>query len=57
MWRRRVSRLLDLRAVSGSISGTPARAKGCKAIIVKGKEEVKTQKKTEVRSQERLGNA
>jgi hypothetical protein len=40
MRHRRVSRLLDLRAVSGSKSGTLIRAKSSKAIIVKCPEEV-----------------
>jgi hypothetical protein len=42
MRRRRVSRLLDLRSVSGSKSGTSIRAKNCEAIIVKWPEEVNT---------------
>jgi len=36
MWGLRVSRLLDRRAVSGSKSDTPTRAKNCEAMIVKG---------------------
>jgi len=35
MWRLRVSRLLDPRAVSGSKSDTPTRAKKCETMIFK----------------------
>jgi hypothetical protein len=53
MRRRRVSRLLDLRAVCGSASGIPARSKNCGAIINEWAEESKRKKKkTGVRSQE-----
>jgi hypothetical protein len=41
MWRLRVSRLLDLREISGSKSDTPTRAKNCEAMIVKGAGESK----------------
>jgi hypothetical protein len=41
MWRRRASRLLDLRSVSGSTSGTSIRANRCEGIINECAEEVK----------------
>jgi hypothetical protein len=47
----RVSRFQNLRAVSGSKSDTPTRAKNCEAMVRKGGEKVKTKRNTGDRSQ------